>query len=143
MRSPQRSSPLGNLKTRTLKQLVNDYPAHPFVIDKLEAGRLFSVVTDFNEDEQLIAHTIENTRGLLRYARQTPLVLDLSKEYQIEETGGERDVNSKRAKKATSKRRAGDSPKSEESEGGDSIPSETANQDGRARSDGRAREGAA
>ena len=129
----------GNLRAGTLQTLVNGYPAHPFVIDKVEAETLFYTVAYFDETEHFITHAIEDRMGVLRYARQTPLVIDLRKAYPIEEdAGGEPDDNRTRAKKTTGKGRTGDSPKPEAPGGDASIPGAGA----AAGQDGHAREGA-
>lgn len=121
----------GNLKAGSLQTLVNDYPAHPFVVDKVEALDLFYHVTNLNEAEQFIAHEIEDKRGVLRYPGQAPLVLNLSKEYPTDQ-GGEYHDSSKGAEETTRERRAGDSSEPEESRAKDNTPATAASQDGHA-----------
>jgi hypothetical protein len=121
----------GNLKARSLQTLVNDYPAHPFVVDKVEALDLFHNVTDLNEAERFIAHEIEDKRGVLRYPGQAPLILNLSNEYPTDQ-GGECHDSSEAATETTRERRAGDSPQPEESRAKNNIPATAAIQDGHA-----------
>ena len=121
----------GNLKARSLQTLVNDYPAHPFVVDKVEALDLFYSVTDLTGPERFIAHEIEASREVLRYPRQTPLVLNLSEEYPLGQ-GEERHDSSKGAEETTRERRAPDPPKPQESGAMDHIPAAAASQDGHA-----------
>ena len=97
--------------------VVNEYPAHPFVIDKNEATTLFYNVVDFDQTEQLISQMVEDERPVLRYPRRTTVVWDLSEEYRVNKAGGERDDDSTGRKKAIGKGRARGSPKPEESGG--------------------------
>lgn len=48
-----------NVKPRTVEKLVNDYPAHGFVIDQTEAKELFNNVRGLNEGEAAIFENID------------------------------------------------------------------------------------
>ncbi len=49
-----------NVKQRTVKKLVNDYPAHGFVIDQSEAKELFESVRSLDDDETWIVEKMES-----------------------------------------------------------------------------------
>jgi hypothetical protein len=49
-----------NVKARTVEKLVNDYPAHGFVIDRNEATELFKNVRGFDDGETRIFEVIDH-----------------------------------------------------------------------------------
>jgi hypothetical protein len=43
-----------NLTSDKLDGLISDYPSHSFVIDRIEAGKIFKTVREANGDEQAL-----------------------------------------------------------------------------------------
>jgi hypothetical protein len=63
-----------NVKPRTVDRLVNDYPAHGFVIDQNEAKELFKQVRGFDEGETSIFGIIDH---VLRIPDENGIISDL------------------------------------------------------------------
>jgi hypothetical protein len=43
-----------NLTSEKLDELISEYPSHGFVIDRLEAGKVFNAVREANDEEQAL-----------------------------------------------------------------------------------------
>ena len=80
-----------NLKPGALRRLVYDYPAHAFVIDRLEAGELFENVGGLGVEELAITKHYEDNRGIIRHSARTEVVLDVRDDFP-EDSGGDKDA---------------------------------------------------
>jgi hypothetical protein len=67
-----------NVKLRTVEKLVNDYPAHGFVIDQNEATELFKNVRGFDEGEAKIFGIIDH---VLRIPDENGIISDLRTDF--------------------------------------------------------------
>jgi hypothetical protein len=67
-----------NVKPRTVEKLVNDYPAHGFVIDQNEASELFKNVRGFDDGEARVYEIID---GVLRIPDENGIVSDLRTDF--------------------------------------------------------------
>lgn len=67
-----------NVRVGTVEKLVNDYPAHGFVIDQQEAEKLFFNVRGFDEGESLIYSMIDH---VLRIPDKNGFVSDLRTDF--------------------------------------------------------------
>lgn len=89
----------GNLKDDALKNLIEGYPSHGFVIDHLESRVLFNHVRGANEEEQKIVDTIEQKHGkdLVRFG-YSDLIIE---KIDIQKTGdsNEQQTDNRQAKK--------------------------------------------
>ncbi|MGA2888709.1 MAG: hypothetical protein ABSE51_11700 [Terracidiphilus sp.] len=67
-----------NVKSGTVEKLVNDYPAHGFVIDQKEAAELFKLVRGFDDGEAKIFGIIDH---VLRIPDENGIVSDLRTDF--------------------------------------------------------------
>jgi hypothetical protein len=67
-----------NVKSGTVEKLVNDYPAHGFVIDQKEATELFKQVRSFDDGEVKIFGIIDH---ILRIPDENGIVSDLRTDF--------------------------------------------------------------
>ena len=102
--------------------MVTGYPAHSFVVDKVEAASLFHKVEDLNNAEQSIMHMIEDKWGVLRYPTESSLVLDLSRECLTTQGGGNDDGGNEGPEKADGEECTGDFLRPEGAAARDSGP---------------------
>lgn len=64
----------GNLKPGSLERLINDYPAHDFIIDRAEAAKLFHRVRGLSPDELAAMHCLG---ALILTPEPEPTIMDL------------------------------------------------------------------
>ena len=89
----------GNLKTNALRQLVNEYSSHSFVVDRTEAEGLFNRVHSLDDTEQEILELLSEEVKCLRYPSTTIVVENLGAKYcmaapeVLPEEGGTENVN--------------------------------------------------
>jgi hypothetical protein len=68
-----------NITSEKLDELISEYPSHSFVIDRLEAGKIFKNVREANGDEQAL---LDLWGSMVINPRRTPYVKFLSDEIQ-------------------------------------------------------------
>lgn len=79
-----------NLKPNGLDQLVEQYPAHGFVIDFDETKKLFKTVNRFSDEEQEIFVVF---RPLLRHITRQNRSMDIGATFQRQPSQGAKDAN--------------------------------------------------